>query len=284
MTFQRSVPVGALTIGNDLPLAILAGPCQLETLDHALKMAHALMTLSQKLGIPFVFKSSFDKANRTSVAGKRGVGLDASLRIFEEIKRQVGCPIVTDVHTEEQCAAMASVVDMLQIPAFLCRQTDLLLAAGATGKPVNVKKGQFLSPQEMTTVAAKIASTGNHNILLCERGTTFGYNNLVVDMRALPIMKQTGYPVVMDATHAVMQPGAKGTSSSGQREFAPVLARAAVALGIASVFMEVHDNPDTAPSDGANMIKLEDAPKLWAQLKELDAWAKANPLSIETAE
>lgn len=277
---MRHIPVGSFVIGNDLPLVMLAGPCQLETEDHALMMASRLMEISQKVGVPFVFKASFDKANRTSVSGKRGVGFEEGCRIFEIIKKEVGCPIVTDVHTQEQCQAMADVVDMLQIPAFLCRQTDLLVSAGQTGKPINVKKGQFLSPLEMTSVAEKIASTGNHNILLCERGTTFGYNNLVVDMRSFPIMKKTRYPVVMDATHAVMQPGAKGTSSSGQREFAPVLARSAVSLGIASVFMEVHDNPDQAPSDGPNMIKLEDAPLIWHQLKELDMWAKANPITI----
>jgi len=277
---HRHVSVGSLTFGNDLPLVILAGPCQMESREHALKMATALKEIADRVGIPLVFKTSFDKANRTSASGIRGMGLDAGLRVFEEIRKTVGCPVITDVHREDQCAPLAEVVDMLQIPAFLCRQTDLLLAAGATGKAINVKKGQFLSPQEMTSVAAKIASTGNHKILLCERGTTFGYNNLVVDMRGLPIMEQTGYPVVMDATHAVMQPGAKGTSSSGQREFAPVLARAAVSLGIASVFMEVHEDPDRAPSDGANMIRLEDVETLWTQLKELDRWAKAHPINI----
>lgn len=276
----KHIEIGHIKIGNDLPLVILAGPCQMESRDHALMMAASLQKISEDVGVPFIFKTSFDKANRTSVNAKRGVGLEESLSVFQEIKEQIGCPVMTDVHTEEQCRLAAEVIDMLQIPAFLCRQTDLLLAAGKTGRAINVKKGQFLAPWDMKNVAKKIASTGNENILLCERGTTFGYNNLVVDMRSFPIMKQTGYPVVMDSTHAVMQPGANGDSSSGQREFAPVLARTATSLGIASVFMETHDNPDMAFSDGPNMIKLEDIRRVWQELKLFDLLAKENPIHI----
>lgn len=277
---MKHITLNRLDISNESPLAIIAGPCQLESRDHAMMMASELMEIAQKLDMPFVFKSSFDKANRTSLSGKRGIGLEKSLEIFQEIKQKVGCPVLTDVHTAEQCAPVAEVVDVLQIPAFLCRQTDLLIAAGKTGKPVNVKKGQFLSPAEAKNIPGKIESTGNENILLTERGTTFGYNNLVVDMRSFPIMKQTGYPVIMDATHAVMQPGGLGGASSGQREFAPVLARAAVSLGIAGVFMEVHQEPDSAPSDGPNMIRLDHAESVWKSLKEFDTLAKENPMTI----
>lgn len=277
---QKKVKVLNIEISNDSPLVIMAGPCQMESRAHALMMASALMKIAKDENIPFIFKTSFDKANRTSLGGERGIGIEQSIPIFREIKEKVGCPVLTDVHTPQQCEAMTDVVDMFQIPAFLCRQTDLLLAAGRTGKAINVKKGQFLAPWEMENVAKKIASTGNENILLCERGTTFGYNNLVVDMRSFPIMKKTGYPVVMDATHSVMQPGGKGTASSGQREFAPIMARAATSLGIAAVFMETHNDPDRAPSDGPNMIKLEDVPSLWRSLKVFDALAKNSPLYV----
>ncbi len=277
---HKHIRINSIDVSNESPLMIIAGPCQMETRDHAMMMASELMNLSEKLGIPFVFKTSFDKANRTSLTGKRGIGLEKSLEVFQEIKDTVGCPVLTDVHTEAQCSQVAEVVDVLQIPAFLCRQTDLLVAAGKTGKPINVKKGQFLSPAEAKHIPDKVASTGNENILLTERGTTFGYNNLVVDMRTFPIMKQSGYPVIMDATHAVMQPGGLGGASSGQREFAPVLARAAVSLGIAGVFMETHQDPDSAPSDGPNMIRLEEVESLWKTLKEFDILAKENPLII----
>lgn len=272
--------MGSFVIGNDRPLAILAGPCQLESREHAFEMADALTSHAKKLNIPFIFKSSFDKANRTSAKGARGVGMEKGLEIFKDIKARFGCPIVTDVHTPEQAHIVADVVDMLQTPAFLCRQTDFLLAVGKTGKPINVKKGQFLAPWDMAHVAEKIASTGNDQILLCERGVSFGYNNLVVDMRGFPIMAKTGYPVVLDATHAVMQPGGAGDKSSGQREFAPVLARAAVAVGVAAVFMETHQDPDNAPSDGPNMIHLKDILALWSELKELDTFAKKNPICL----
>jgi len=276
---QQAVTVGqgarAARFGNDLPLALIAGPCALESRDHALFMAEALGELTQRLGLPFVFKSSFDKANRTSVAGKRGVGLDEGLKIFAEIKEKFGLPVVTDVHEREQCAIVAEVVDLLQIPAFLCRQTDLLLAAAATGKPVNVKKGQFLAPWDMKNVAAKIYDAGNPNVLVTERGASFGYNTLVTDFRGLPIMaKEIGAPVIFDATHSVQQPGGQGTSSGGQREFVPVLARAAVAVGVAGLFIETHDNPDKAFSDGPNMVPLAEMPALLARLMEFDRLAK----------
>ena len=277
---MKHIQVKSINISNVSPLVIIAGPCQMESREHALMMASELMNISEKEGVPFIFKTSFDKANRTSLSGERGIGLEKSLEIFQEISETVGCPTLTDVHTEEQCRQVAEVVDVLQIPAFLCRQTDLLKAAGETGRVINVKKGQFLSPQEVKHIPPKIASTGNDNILLTERGTTFGYNNLVVDMRSFPIMKQSGYPVIMDATHAVMQPGGLGGASSGQREFAPVLAQAAVSLGIAGVFMETHENPDTAPSDGANMIYLKDISKIWRRLKEFDTLAKKDPLTV----
>jgi 2-dehydro-3-deoxyphosphooctonate aldolase (KDO 8-P synthase) len=277
---MKHISINRIDLSNESPLVIIGGPCQMETRDHAMMMASELMNLSQKLDIPFIFKTSFDKANRTSLKGKRGIGLEKGLEVFQEIKQKVGCPVLTDVHAESQCAIVSEVVDVLQIPAFLCRQTDLLVAAGKTGKPINVKKGQFLSPNEAKNIPEKIQSTGNHQILLTERGTTFGYNNLVVDMRSFPIMKQTGFPVIMDATHAVMQPGGLGGASSGQREFAPVLARAAVSLGIAGVFMEIHQDPDSAPSDGPNMIRLEDAESIWKSLKEFDTLAKEQPIVL----
>lgn len=271
----RRVAVGNVTFGNDLPFVLIAGPCALESRAHALEMATALKELCGSLGIPLIYKTSFDKANRTSVSGARGMGLEASLPIFAEVRESLGLPVLTDVHAPEQCAAVAEAVDVLQIPAFLCRQTDLLVAAGETGRAVNVKKGQFLSPWEMKQVAAKVASTGNENILLCERGTTFGYNLLVSDMRALPIMAETGYPVVFDATHSVQRPGGQGDRSGGDRQYVPVLARAAMAVGVAAVFMETHQDPDRAPSDGPNMMHLKDMPGVLKTLRDLDRVAKS---------
>ena len=275
MTESRVVRVGGVEVGNRLPLAVISGPCQIESRAHALETAHALREMAAAAGVPLVYKSSFDKANRTSVDAARGIGLSEGLAILAEVREATGLPVLTDVHAAEQCAPAAEAVDCLQIPAFLCRQTDLLLAAGAAGKPVNVKKGQFLAPWDMRNVAAKIASTGNEDVLLTERGASFGYNTLVSDMRALPIMAETGYPVVFDATHSVQQPGGQGSSSGGQREYAPVLARAAVAVGVAAVFIETHPDPDRAPSDGPNMIPLRQMPALLASLKGFDALAKA---------
>ena len=271
---QHVVRVGAFAIGNDLPFALIAGPCQIESRAHALEVAAALSDMSGATGVPIIYKSSFDKANRTSVAAARGIGIGDGLGILAEVREATGLPTLTDVHSPEQCGIAAQAVDVLQIPAFLCRQTDLLLAAGETGKPINVKKGQFLAPWDMANVAAKIASTGNHSILLCERGASFGYNTLVSDFRALPIMARTGYPVVFDATHSVQQPGGQGASSGGEREFAPVLARAALAVGVAAVFIETHPDPDRAPSDGPNMIPLREMPALIARLKAFDELAK----------
>ena len=276
----RTVTVGNLSIANDRPFALIAGPCQLESRAHALEMSQALVELTGRLGLGLVYKTSFDKANRTSAAGARGLGLEKSLPILAEIRERFGCPVLTDVHEIEQCAAVAEAVDVLQIPAFLCRQTDLLLAAAKTGRAVNVKKGQFLAPWDMQNVAAKIAAAGNERILLTERGVSFGYNTLVTDMRALPIMAQTGYPVVVDATHAVQQPGGQGTSSGGDRRFAPVIARAAVAVGVAAVFMETHQDPDHAPSDGPNMVHLKDMPALLESLIALDRIAKQHPVTL----
>ena len=266
---------GAVTFGNDLPLAFIAGPCALESRDHAMTMAEALRDMADRLGVGVVYKSSFDKANRTSLTGRRGLGLKEALPVFAEIKEKFGFPILTDVHENDQCAAAAEVVDVLQIPAFLCRQTDLLLAAAATGKPVNVKKGQFLAPWDMKNVVAKVKGSGNPNVLVTERGASFGYNTLVSDMRALPIMaEQTGAPVIFDATHSVQQPGGQGTSSGGQREFVPVLARAAVAVGVAGVFIETHDNPAEAFSDGPNQVPLAELEGLLARLMAFDRLAK----------
>jgi 2-dehydro-3-deoxyphosphooctonate aldolase (KDO 8-P synthase) len=270
----RTVRIGTIAIANHLPFALIAGPCQIESRGHALEVAAALRELQAMTGVPVIYKSSFDKANRTSASAARGIGMHEGLAILAEVRERTGLPVLTDVHTAEQCAPVAEAVDVLQIPAFLCRQTDLLLAAGATGCAINVKKGQFLAPWDMTNVASKIASTGNHNILLCERGVTFGYNTLVNDFRALPIMARTGYPVVFDATHSVQQPGGHGTSSGGQREFAPVLARAALAVGVAAVFIETHPDPDHAPSDGPNMIPLREMPALIARLAAFDRLAK----------
>lgn len=274
MTIHHHLHLGEISIGNDLPFVLLAGPCVLESRDHALEMSFALKEITQKLKIPFIYKTSFDKANRTSVKGARGVGLENALEIFAEVKRVVGCPVVTDVHTADQCALVAPYVDMLQIPAFLCRQTDLLQAAAQTGKLINIKKGQFLAPWDMSNVVEKMESFGNKNILLCERGASFGYNTLVSDMRSLPIMSKFGYPVIYDATHSVQQPGGVGASTGGDRTFVPPLARAAIAVGVAGVFMETHENPDKAPSDGPNMVKLQDMESILCDLMQLDAIVK----------
>ena len=271
---QRIVRVGAIEIGNERPFVLIAGPCQIESRAHAMEIADALRGLSDTSGVSVIYKSSYDKANRTSASAARGIGMVQGLAILAEVRERFGLPVLTDVHAANQCAPAAEVVDVLQIPAFLCRQTDLLLAAGETGRAINVKKGQFLAPWDMTHVAAKIASTGNHNILLCERGASFGYNTLVSDMRSLPIMARTGYPVMFDATHSVQQPGGQGTTSGGQREFAPVLARAALAVGVAAVFIETHEDPDRAPSDGPNMIALREMPALIARLKAYDELTK----------
>jgi 2-dehydro-3-deoxyphosphooctonate aldolase (KDO 8-P synthase) len=280
MTEMRNVQVGALTISNAGPLTLIAGPCQLQSLDHALMIAERLAETCARTGTGLIFKSSYDKANRTSLGAQRGLGMEEGLNVLAEVRSRVGCPVLTDVHAADHCAPVAEAVDVLQIPAFLCRQTDLLLAAGRTGAAINVKKGQFLAPWDMPNVAAKIASTGNQRILLTERGASFGYNALVADMRSLPIMARTGYPVVMDATHSVQQPGGQGGSSGGQREFAPVMARAAVAVGVAAVFIETHEDPDNAPSDGPNMIPIDAMPALIEGLMQLDRFAKANPLAL----
>jgi len=279
----RHVRIGEITIGNDLPLVFIVGPNTLESRTHALEMSAALAEIAHRLGISLLYKTSFDKANRTSVSGARGVGMREALPILAELRERTGLPVLTDIHEPLQCAPVAEVVDVLQIPAFLCRQTDLLLAAGATGKPVNVKKGQFLAPWDMRNVAGKIASTGNEQILLCERGASFGYNTLVVDMRALPIMAQTGYPVVFDATHSVAQPGGLGDRSGGERQFAPVLARAAVAVGIAAIFIETHQDPDNAgTAEAATMLPLKALPALLQTLVAFDKLAKARPLRLDT--
>ncbi len=268
------VTIGNAVFGNDLPLALIAGPCQLESRDHAFDIAGRLKEMTSALGVGFVYKTSFDKANRTSLAGKRGMGLEAALAIFADLRRELAVPILTDVHEREQCAVVAEVVDVLQIPAFLSRQTDLLVAAAETGKPVNVKKGQFLAPWDMKNVVRKLIDSGNADVLLTERGASFGYNTLVSDMRALPIMAETGAPVIFDATHSVQQPGGQGTSSGGDRRFVPVLARAAVAVGVAGVFIETHEDPDNAPSDGPNMVPLAAMPALVEQLVAIDRLAK----------
>ncbi|HAR53601.1 MULTISPECIES: 3-deoxy-8-phosphooctulonate synthase [Roseovarius] len=277
---MKTISFAGLDIGNDRPLTVIAGPCQLESADHAQMIAGRMKEACAAAGAQYVFKASFDKANRTSVSGKRGLGIDAGLKVLSDLRRALDVPVLTDVHTEAQCAPAAEAVDILQIPAFLCRQTDLLLAAGNTGAVVNVKKGQFLAPWDMENVITKIESTGNKKILLTERGTSFGYNTLVADMRALPQMARSGYPVVMDATHSVQQPGGQGGSSGGQREFAPVMARAAVSLGVAAVFIETHEDPDRAPSDGPNMIPLDQMPALVASLMRFDALAKSDPIHL----
>ena len=281
MTESRHVPVNSLTLGNDLPMVLIAGPCAMESRAHALETSAALAEMTARLGVGLIYKTSFDKANRTSLDGPRGLGMKKALPVFAEIRETVGCPVLTDVHDREQCRAAADAVDVLQVPAFLCRQTDLLVAAGETGQTVNVKKGQFLAPWDMANVVAKIESTGNRKVLVCERGASFGYNTLISDMRALPILAATGCPVVFDATHSVQQPGGQGTASGGQREFAPVLARAAVAVGVAAVFMETHHDPDQAPSDGPTMIYLNKLPDIIKTLVELDILAKARPVRLE---
>lgn len=277
---MKTVQIGPLSVANTLPLTLIAGPCQIESADHAQMIAGHLKEACATAGAGFIFKGSFDKANRTSLSGKRGPGMDAGLKVLQSVKDLLGVRVLTDVHSPAQCAEVAEVADVLQIPAFLCRQTDLLLAAGKTGAAINVKKGQFLSPWEMPNVAEKIASTGNEKIMLCERGTSFGYNTLINDMRAIPQMAATGYPVVMDATHSVAQPGGKGASSGGQREFAPVIARAAVSLGVAAVFTETHEDPDNAPSDGPNMIFLDRMPALIETLMAFDRLAKQTPIEL----
>lgn len=272
----RHIKVGSVTFGNDLPFVLIAGPCQVESRDHTFFMAEKLIAITSKLGIPFIYKSSYDKANRTSIDGKRGMGLVKTLPIFEEIRKNLGVPVLTDVHTEEQCEIVAPSVDILQIPAFLCRQTDMLLAAAKTGKIINIKKGQFLAPWDMKNVVDKMDYAGNPNVILTERGVSFGYNTLVTDMRSIPIMAETGCPVVIDATHSVQQPGGQGKASGGDRRFVPTIAKAAVAVGVSGVFMETHQDPDNAPSDGPNMVRLEDMENLLKQLKEFDKIAKDN--------
>ena len=274
ITAARSLRIGGAEIGNHLPIMLIAGPCQLESREHAFMMAGKLKEIAGRLGIGLLYKTSFDKANRTSLSGKRGTGLDAALPIFEDIRKELGLPVLTDVHEPRQCAEVAEVVDILQIPAFLCRQTDLLVAAAKTGRAINVKKGQFLAPWDMENVIAKIAESGNESIILTERGVSFGYNTLVSDMRSLPIMAETGFPVVFDATHSVQQPGGRGTASGGDRRFVPVLARAAVAVGVAGVFIETHQDPDSAPSDGPSMLKLDDMEPLLRELMDIDRIAK----------
>ncbi|GAC86714.1 3-deoxy-8-phosphooctulonate synthase [Gluconobacter thailandicus F149-1 = NBRC 100600] len=270
-----SFRIGSLEIGQDRPFTLIAGPCQIESRDHAMEMADALSTLCRELGIGLIYKSSYDKANRSSVNAARGVGMEKGLDILASIRERFDVPVLTDVHAAEQCVIAAEAVDVLQIPAFLCRQTDLLLAAGQTGRAINVKKGQFLAPWDMANVAAKLASTGNERIMLCDRGTSFGYNTLVSDMRGLPIMAQTGYPVVFDATHSVQQPGGLGASTGGQREFVEPLARAALSIGVAAVFIETHQDPDNAPSDGPTMVPLSEMRGLLTRLKAFDVLAKS---------
>jgi 2-dehydro-3-deoxyphosphooctonate aldolase (KDO 8-P synthase) len=277
MTSPRHVTVGNIAIGNDLPLVLIAGPCALESRAHAMEMSAALVELTGRLGISLIYKTSFDKANRTSIDSPRGMGLDDGLPILAEIRETHGCAVLTDVHLPEQCAPTAEAVDVLQIPAYLCRQTDLLVAAAQTGAAINVKKGQFLAPWDMKNVAQKLAASGSERVLLCERGASFGYNTLVSDMRSLPVMKETGYPVVFDATHSVQQPGGQGGTSGGERRFVETLARAAVAVGVAAVFMETHQDPDKAPSDGPNMVKLKELPALLETLMAFDRLAKARP-------
>ena len=282
MTTANHVTAGSVTFGNDLPFALIAGPCAMESKAHALDMAEKLKGICEKLGLGLVFKTSFDKANRTSADSPRGVGIDEALAAFTDIRDKLGLPILTDVHSPEQCGVLAAsgVVDVLQIPAFLCRQTDLLVAAGKTGLVINVKKGQFLAPWDMANVAAKVSGTGNNNVMVCERGASFGYNTLVSDMRALPVLANTGRPVIFDATHSVQQPGGQGGTSGGQREFAPVLARAAVAIGVAGVFIETHEDPDKGLSDGPNMIPVNELSGILEVLIELDRTAKGHPVSI----
>ena len=274
MTGECHVRAGSVTIGNDLPFVLISGPCQIENRDHAFFVAERLLTMTTRRGIGFIYKSSFDKANRTSLDGARGAGMDDGLRILDEVRSRLGCPVLTDVHLPDQCQAVAGAVDVLQIPAFLCRQTDLLIAAAKTGRTINVKKGQFLAPWDMTHAVNKITASGNPHVIVTERGTSFGYNTLVSDMRALPQLAEGGTPVVFDATHSVQQPGGRGSASGGQREYVPLLAQAAVAVGVAAVFMESHEEPDRAPSDGATMMALDDMPALLDRLLAIDSLTK----------
>lgn len=277
---MKEVAIGALRVGNDRPLTVIAGPCQIESADHAQMIAGTMAEICTRAGAQYVFKASYDKANRTSLKGRRGLGIEAGLKVLQDVRAKLGVPVLTDIHDADQARLAATVVDVIQIPAFLCRQTDLLLAAGETGAVVNIKKGQFLAPWDMANVAEKVASTGNDRILLTERGVSFGYNALVADMRSLPIMAETGYPVIMDATHSVQAPGGQGGASGGDRRFAPAMARAAVSLGIAGVFIETHQDPDNAPSDGPNMVRLSEMPELIALLMQIDALAKKQPVRL----
>ncbi len=280
MTDFIAIKLDNLVIANDRPFVLVAGPCLLEGKNHALEMSSALTEITSKLGISFIYKTSFDKANRTSLESARGFGIDESLPILAEVREKIGCPVLTDVHLPDQCERVADVVDVLQIPAFLCRQTDLIIAAARTGNPMNIKKGQFLAPWDMENVVQKAVSVGNDNVMVCERGVSFGYNTLVSDMRAIPILAQKGRPVIYDATHSVQQPGGQGTSSGGQREFVPILARAAISIGVAGIFMETHQDPDKAPSDGPNMISIKTLPSILKTLLEIDHIAKENPVKI----
>lgn len=274
------IDIGDLKVANDAPFTLIAGPCALESREHAMEMSSALVEITGKLGIGLIYKTSFDKANRTSVDSARGMGMKQSLPIMAEVREKHGCPVLTDIHLPEQCAPVAEAVDVLQIPAFLCRQTDLVVAAAETGRALNIKKGQFLAPWDMANVVRKAEAVGNNRVMICERGTSFGYNTLVSDMRSLPVLAQTGCPVVFDATHSVQQPGGQGATSGGQREFVPVLARAAIAIGVAAVFMETHENPDAAPSDGPNMIPIRQLEGVLKTLLEIDRIAKAAPVSV----
>ncbi|MEC8462966.1 MAG: 3-deoxy-8-phosphooctulonate synthase [Pseudomonadota bacterium] len=280
VTKAKTVQIGDLKISNDAPFVLIAGPCALESREHAFEVSSALVEITTELGIGLIYKTSFDKANRTSFESPRGMGLEKSLPILADVREKFGCPVLTDIHLPEHCAAAAEVVDVLQIPAFLSRQTDLIIAAAQTGQALNIKKGQFLAPWDMANVVKKASSVGNERVMLCERGVSFGYNTLISDMRSLPIMAKTGCPVVYDATHSVQQPGGLGSVSGGQREFVPVLARAAMAVGVAAVFMETHERPDLAPSDGPNMIPLKDLSNILKTLVEVDRIAKANPVEI----
>jgi 2-dehydro-3-deoxyphosphooctonate aldolase (KDO 8-P synthase) len=280
MISPNRIEIGNVTVANDAPFVLIAGPCALESRAHAMEMSAALVEITAKLGIGLIYKSSFDKANRTSLDSPRGMGLAESLPILAEVRETHGCPVLTDIHLPDQCAPVAEAVDVIQIPAFLSRQTDLIVAAAETGKALNIKKGQFLAPWDMANVVKKAQVAGNNRVMLCERGASFGYNTLVSDMRSLPILAQTGCPVVYDATHSVQQPGGQGNVSGGQREFVPVLARAALAIGVGAVFMETHDDPDSAPSDGPNMVHLKDLPAILKTLVEIDCIAKANPVEI----
>ena len=280
MISPNRIEIGKVTVANDAPFVLIAGPCALESRAHAMEMSAALVEITSKLGIGLIYKSSFDKANRTSLDSPRGMGLAESLPILAEVRETHGCPVLTDIHLPDQCAPVAEAVDVIQVPAFLSRQTDLIVAAAETGKALNIKKGQFLAPWDMANVVKKAQAAGNNRVMLCERGASFGYNTLVSDMRSLPILAQTGCPVVYDATHSVQQPGGQGNVSGGQREFVPVLARAALAIGVGAVFMETHEDPDSAPSDGPNMVHLKDLPAILKTLVEIDRIAKANPVEI----